>query len=199
MVKEQSTLMLSFERLSSRERTLVVSFALVFLVVIGGGIWYWVGSTLDRLAAANRYQAKMLHKIREGSASFQQYRDEELREQERIRRNRIRHIQDELNRFLRKHELEVSQWKNPKREPLVKKKKRSNRGTFRAQVELLERSFVLNRVKFKKLFKFLEAIERSKELLIITELKVTKDANLDDEARRVDITVATYRLASEGN
>lgn len=197
-MKEKTALFQSLERMSSREKTLL--FSMLAVLVVGGLVIAGakIQVSLARLEKRNAYQSRVLRKIRSRSHTYAAYRERELNEQQLIKQNRVRHIDQEVKRILRDNKLDQEEWRPKKRERLVKvrrKKKKKQRKTFLQRVERLEQALVLRRVKYKTLFQLLDAIQKSPKLLFIREIDITRDFNYDDLAKTVTITVATFQVS----
>jgi hypothetical protein len=172
-----------FERLTDREKKLVLSFISFLLVIVIGGGFLWVNHSLDKKRAQMDTLRKQLDEINSLQDQYQQAKMKQEAEERRFKYNTVSlfsFIQSSATRFgLTLYDL------NEHKEPV-------------AESTLIETSVVVNlkQVSIDRLTAFLEALEESSEngVVKVTRIKVKSRFDAED-LLDVQMTVATWKSA----
>ncbi len=180
-------------RLNPRERKLLIIWAIAmsFMVFFLGG-WFAWSSISEKSDAAEEYQLTLdLISRKQQDFLSRQGKKEEADIDERIEGNEIK-LQSFLDREANKQGLKITNFKESVA-PL------SGKGGKVKAGETVEESLTISvdGAEFKSLGRFMDALARSKELLVIKRIDLERARSFKTDGKfKMTMTVSTYKKGS---
>ena len=197
-MKVFASLRQAFDRLSARERKLVLlTLSLIVIFILGFGAFI-LSSSLDSIEEQNAKYQKILGDIRAKIPEYQNYNRLTFATKELIEKNseRSESLQEVINEIAKKHKLvDQIRWDKIRKQPLIKKKPKDATGwlKFLTEVEEIQQPFKIDKMDIGKMLLFLEDIEKSKDLLFIKELEITTKKYVSADQAEFSIVVSTIK------
>lgn len=201
------------EQLSSREKGLVGGVALLAFGVIGFLGWLYVDSTLAEIQEEIDINSEFVADIEKASAEYAFVRARCNALEERLQANSITSLRIPVNNIARSVSLEggkklneeigsLKQETETRMGPICKaqeekgNRRKNKKPTKETEPSILriEQDFEFRNIPLDAVFSFLDGIERSEELLYVTQLDIRRKFGDPEQAQSASVRVATYRL-----
>ncbi len=184
-----------FDRLSSREKWMVVGLGLAFGLVFGGGLLWVATKQINSLEERNE-------SVRTGLAAIEAQQDAYLAKKAKFDAQK-KLLDDNNVKLVRVMEsqattmgFEIENFREKKR-PLTEnfRKLKKKEGAPKKVVDLVEESQTveIKKVSLETVAKFLSNLESRREPIKVTRLDITTSNNDRQVLRKVNLTVSTYR------
>ncbi|NUN16012.1 MAG: hypothetical protein HUU55_20485 [Myxococcales bacterium] len=203
----------ALDRMSSREKWMVLGLVAGFVVVIVGAALWWFSSAMTELEDEIATNQELMREVETAAADYASVRAKCDAIQGKIESSRIVSLRIPVNNIARNVQLsggkkladEIGSLDKQVETPIAgvcekkteKQKKKRAKGKKGADVEgsnlRVEQDFEFRGVSIDALFDFLEGIERSEELLFVTRLDISRKFGQFDVAQTAQVTVATYK------
>ncbi len=201
----------AFARLSKREKTLVsvmlgvLVFAVVFLLNL------WLSSSVSSLEAAVAEEQRSLREIYASATGYLEAREKFEAKRKRAEQSAELNLTELIAEMAQQVSLESVDARNnptgrkrleeyldyapPKDTPLARKRRGRDKDKrdplehyYRRDVEVTVR----DNATFGAMYELMERIERSRDLLFVTEVRIDRNKRNPDRAGRGKIVVSTY-------
>lgn len=195
-----TTLLQSFERLSSREKALIGGLSAGVFLAIVAGVWFIIGSQISELEERNAAMAETLSQIVARKDKF-------LREKSRLDADRKRLEQNDIKLVKLMEDqagaqgIQIEEFKEARRvltenQHRRKKSDKDKEGGGPKVKDLVEESqtVTIHNLSLDQLARFMAALEGHPEPVKITRLNVQTQQSDRSKIREVRMTVATYRM-----
>ncbi len=205
-----------WERLSARERLLVGGLAVLVVAMAIGGVAWWVHAATSDLEEQMAVEAEALANIEKAAGHYIEAKKRCEALESLLKGNSIVSLRIPVNNIarqvtlddgrklsdeIRSLEKEVETDLGPlcvKKSKKRKKSHKNKKADKKPHVVRVDQQFEFRNVPMTALFKFLQGIEQSEHLLLVTSLDVRRKYADEDVAQRASVTVATYRLTEAG-
>jgi hypothetical protein len=209
----------AFDRLSSREKVLVSTMVGLFVLIIFGGGWFWLSSDANALESRLAEEQKALEKIYAASSEYLSAVRQTETMRERAERNAEMNLKLEVNHIAKgisfdardrsgnvegsKRLSDVIQFDQTQETYLSRKRsKKKRKGKKKdAQVGYFRKDqpvTLSDKVDFDAIYKLLEGIEDSDELIFVTDIEMSRDFQDGQVARKnASFVVSTYFYRGE--
>ncbi len=199
MAKKSQTQVLfdAFERLSSREKVLVVGLASAVFITVCAVLWLVVGKQISVLEQRNITLRENLAQVVTLKEGYLEQKAEFDAVDAKLKNNSIRLVR--LMETEAGHQgITIEDFKEGKRFLTNKKsqfRKRSRGGEKRKVKELVEetQTVTMRRITLAQLTNFLAALENRREPVTVTKLMISTLNSDRQVLREIRMTVATYR------
>ena len=199
MAKKSQTQVLfdAFERLSSREKVLVVGLASAVFITVCAVLWLVVGKQISVLEQRNITLRENLAQVVTLKEGYLEQKAEFDAVDAKLKNNSIRLVR--LMETEAGHQgITIEDFKEGKRFLTNKKsqfRKRSRGGEKRKIKELVEetQTVTMRRITLAQLTNFLAALENRREPVTVTKLMISTLNSDRQVLREIRMTVATYR------
>lgn len=208
----------AFDRLSAREKTLVSTMLTLFVLIIVGGGWWWLSSDVNAMETRLADEQDALEKIYAASSEYLSAVRHTETMRARAERNADMNLKLEVNHIAKgisfdardrsgnvdgtKRLSDVIQFDQTQETYLSRKRTKKKRkkkkdvqiGYFRRDQPVT----LSDKVDFDAIYKLLEGIEDSDELLFVTDIEMTRDFQDGQLARKnASFVVSTYFYRGE--
>lgn len=203
----------ALDRMSSREKWMVLGLVVGLVVVVVGAALWWFNSAMTELEEEIATNQDLMRSVESAAAEYASVRAKCDAIQEKIESSRIVSLRIPVNNIARNVVLsggkkladEIGSLDKQVETPIAgvcekkseKQKKKRAKGKKGADVEgsnlRVEQDFEFRSISIDALFDFLEGIERSEELLFVTRVDIARKFGQYDIAQTAQVTVATYK------
>ena len=190
-----------FNRLSERERALVIVFALLFIFIGGFFGWQQLQGQLTTLAEENEQLKSSLATIEEGKADYLQ-----IRSQVEAQRRLLEANQVDLSRLMEsaagRQGFSIEDFRANRRflEDNQRRGRRGRNNTQRRARKVLvqhSQTVTIRNISLEKLSAFLEELERNRFPIRVNKLDIRTSARDRQQLIEVRLTVSTYKSEEE--
>jgi hypothetical protein len=201
----------ALERLSQRERTMVIALiggvlGLVLLVAA-----FWVNSVLAEVEDEIVFQEEMFVEIQDAASRWGVVKTEMDLLETRLRANKIQSLRIPVNNIARGVQLDTGKKLADEIGSLDKQIEtpvrgfsfgvgggtKGRRGDEDAEVVRMDQEFQFRNIPITALYDFLEGLD-SEELLFVTNLEIKRKFGGEfDRAQMAQVTITTFRAAEE--
>lgn len=183
-----------WDRLSERERRLLVIWALAmaFIVVFLGG-YFTYGAIAEKAEKADAYVAAVDLMARKQTSYLANKADGGEKLSDRIAGNQLK-LQTFLDQEASKHNIKIKNFKESSVPVGGKRKKKDAKGP-----QIIEETVAidLTDTEYINVVGFLDAIDRSNELVVIKRVDVARPRRGNNANVRVSLTVSTFKLGGD--
>jgi hypothetical protein len=208
----------AFDRLSAREKTLVSAMLGIFTLVVVGGGWWWLSSDVHAMETQLADEQDALEKIYAASSEYLSAVRHTETMRARAEQNAEMNLKLEVNHIAKgisfpardrsgnvdgtKRLSDVIQFDQTQETYLSRKRSKKKRKKKKdVQVGYFRRDqpvTLSDKVDFDAVFKLLEGVEDSDELIFVTDIEMTRDFQDGQLARKnASFVVSTYFYRGE--
>ena len=208
-------LMSSFDRLSTREKGLIVGMVLLFCAVILFFVFLWVSSTIGSLEEEVREGRESLEEIRTLADKYQGTMRRQKATQQLINENSISSLRIPVNTIAKRITAESDKdgfagqgkrlsdlisYGGKTVETRIETKKKSRKRTRKEQDEggnfEIEQTMEFSEIPLKALYQFLQEIARTEDLIFTRRLEIQRRFNNTAHVRAtLSVSTIKYREA----
>ncbi len=167
--------------MTPRERRMLALLGAVLLLVVGGILWYAVSSGLEERSERVALMRQAAEELVRHADELRAAKAARARADARLETSSVPMLQAHVDKIAQEVGLEVKEYKNLKPRYLDKKKRYQERSV---------RLRILG-TDLSTLAKFLDKLERGRDLVMVTELRITARTGQPDKLD-VDMVVSTF-------
>jgi hypothetical protein len=199
-----------FEQLSTREKLLLAGVSVFAVLVVIGGASFFISSALGEIEDEIEVNRDLIGDIEVAAEEYVRVKSQCQALRNTVATNPIvslripvnniargvnldggKKLSDEIGSLEKQVETELGAICE-KRDPKKKKKKKDEE--VGEVVVRVEQDFEFRNIPIAAVYELLEGLEKSEDLLFVTELEVRRKFGEPDAAQNAKVTVATYRL-----